>query len=51
MLGSYEWHASTDFVVEELELTARDFQRAGLLRTKTDPMAFAQRAFADIQDV
>jgi NitT/TauT family transport system substrate-binding protein len=51
MLASYEWNASTDFVLEELELTARDFQRAGLLRTKTDPMDFALRAFADIQDV
>jgi NitT/TauT family transport system substrate-binding protein len=51
MLASYEWHASTDFVVEELELTARDFQRAGLLRKKTDPMDFAQCAFADIRDV
>lgn len=51
MLASYEWHASTDFVVEELELAARDFRRAGLLRTTADPMAFAQRAFADIQDV
>jgi NitT/TauT family transport system substrate-binding protein len=51
MLASYEWQASTDFVVEELELTARDFQRAGLLQTTTDPMAFAQRAVADLQDV
>jgi NitT/TauT family transport system substrate-binding protein len=51
MLSSYTWRASTDFVVEELELTARDFQKAGLLRTKTDPMAFAERAFAPMQDV
>ncbi len=51
MLASYEWDASTNFVVEELELTARDFQRAGLLRTKTDPMPFAERAFADTKDV
>jgi NitT/TauT family transport system substrate-binding protein len=50
MLASYAWHASTDFVVEEIELTARDFKRAGLLRTKTDPMALAEGAFADMQD-
>jgi NitT/TauT family transport system substrate-binding protein len=50
MLASYTWHASTDFVVEELELTARDFQRAGLFTTPTDPMDFAQRAFADFPD-
>jgi NitT/TauT family transport system substrate-binding protein len=51
MLASYSWHASTDFVVEELELTARDFQRAGLLRMQTDPMTFAQRASAGMSDV
>jgi hypothetical protein len=50
MLASYDWRASTDFVVEQLELTARDFQRAGLLRAQTDPMALALRAFADLQD-
>lgn len=51
MLASYEWHASTDFVLEELELTVRDFQRAGLVRAKSDPMDFARRACAEIQDV
>ncbi len=51
MLASYEWNASTDFVVEELQLTARDFQRTGLLRTITDPMELAQHACADITNV
>jgi NitT/TauT family transport system substrate-binding protein len=50
MLASYSWHASTDFVLEEIELTARDFQRAGLLRAQLDPMDFARRAFADVLD-
>jgi NitT/TauT family transport system substrate-binding protein len=48
MLSSYDWHASTDLVLEEIELTARDFRRAGLLKAATDPERLADRAFADV---
>jgi NitT/TauT family transport system substrate-binding protein len=48
MLASYDWRASTDLVQEELELTARDFRRAGLLRATTDPGELAERGFADV---
>jgi len=48
MLSSYDWNASTDLVVEELEITARDFRRAGLLQRTTDPEELAERAFADV---
>jgi NitT/TauT family transport system substrate-binding protein len=48
MLASYDWSASTDFVIAELELTARDFRRAGLLHPSTDPEALAAHAFADV---
>ncbi len=48
MLSSYDWSSSTDLVLQEVELTARDFQRAGLLDRKTDPQALAERACADV---
>jgi NitT/TauT family transport system substrate-binding protein len=48
MLSSYEWRPSTDLVLEEIELTARDFRRAGLLKPGTDPERLADRAFADV---
>jgi len=48
MLSSYDWSASTDAVLEEIELTARDFRRAGLLARRTDPERLANRAFADV---
>jgi NitT/TauT family transport system substrate-binding protein len=48
MLSSYDWRSSTDLVVEEIELTARDFRRAGLLQRGTDPYRLADRAFADV---
>ena len=48
MLSSYNWTSSTDFVLEELELTANDFRRAGLLKRTTDPQQLADRAFADV---
>jgi NitT/TauT family transport system substrate-binding protein len=48
MLSSYDWSASSDLALEEIELTARDFRRAGLLRRDTDPYALASRAFVDI---
>lgn len=48
MLSSYDWHPSTELVLEEIELTARDFRRAGLLKTATDPERLADRAFADV---
>jgi NitT/TauT family transport system substrate-binding protein len=48
MLSSYDWSSSTELVLQEVELTARDFQRAGLLKPKTDPEALAERAFADV---
>jgi NitT/TauT family transport system substrate-binding protein len=48
MLSSYDWSASSDLALEEIELTARDFRRAGLLRNRTDPYALARRAFVDL---
>lgn len=48
MLSSYDWSPSTNVVLEELELTARDFRRAGLLRHSTDPERLAAQAFVDI---
>jgi NitT/TauT family transport system substrate-binding protein len=48
MLASYDWRPSTDIVQEELELTARDFRRAGLLRPNTSPAELAERGFADV---
>jgi hypothetical protein len=48
MLSSYDWSASSDLALEEIELTARDFRRAGLLERSTDPYALASRAFADV---
>lgn len=48
MLSSYDWRPSTDLVLEEIELTARDFRRAGLLKPGTDPERLADRAFADV---
>jgi len=48
MLSSYDWSASTDAVLEEIELTARDFRRAGLIDAKSDPERLANRAFADV---
>jgi NitT/TauT family transport system substrate-binding protein len=51
LLQSYDWHASTDLVVEEIELTARDFRRAGLLERGTDPERLAERAYANVLNV
>jgi len=48
MLSSYDWRPSTDLVLEEIALTARDFRRAGLLPRATDPYRLADRAFADV---
>jgi len=48
MLSSYDRSASTDLVVQELELTANDFRRAGLLTVATDPQQLADRAYADV---
>jgi hypothetical protein len=48
MLSSYDWIPSTNIVLEELELTARDFRRAGLLHRSTNPDELAARAFVDI---
>ena len=48
LLSSYDWSASPDFVLQEVELTARDFRRAGLLKTSTDPERLANRAYADV---
>jgi NitT/TauT family transport system substrate-binding protein len=48
MLSSYTWGASTAISLQELEITAHDFRRAGLLAASTDPQALAQRAFADV---
>ena len=48
MLSSYNWTSSTDSVLEELELTANDFRRAGLLKATTDPQQLADAAFADV---
>jgi NitT/TauT family transport system substrate-binding protein len=48
MLSSYDWSATTDLVREEIELTARDFRRAGLLSHDTDVEQLADRAYADV---
>jgi NitT/TauT family transport system substrate-binding protein len=48
MLSSYDWSPTTQLVLEEIELTARDFRRAGLLKTGTDPEHLADRAFAAV---
>jgi NitT/TauT family transport system substrate-binding protein len=50
MLSSYDWSPTTNVVLEELELTARDFRRAGLLRRSTNPEQLAAQAFVDILD-
>ncbi len=51
MLSSYDWSPSTDFVLEEIELTARDFRRAGLLKASTDPEQLADSAYANVLHV
>ena len=48
ILSTYDWSASTDFVLQEVELTARDFRRAGLLNASTDPEELANRAYANV---
>lgn len=48
MLSSYNRTTCTDFVLQELELTAHDFRRAGLLKVTTDPEQLAERAFAEV---
>jgi NitT/TauT family transport system substrate-binding protein len=48
ILSSYDWSASTDLVLEELELTARDFRRAGLLAAHVDVGALAARAYVEL---
>lgn len=48
MLSSYTWNPSAQYVFQEVEVTARDFRRAGLLNATTDPEDLAERACADI---
>ena len=48
ILSTYGWHPSADLAFEEIELTARDFKRAGLLDRSTDPEDLAERVYADI---
>ena len=48
MLSSYLWNPSTEFVAEEMELSARDFQAVGLLHAGTDPHELANRAYANV---
>jgi NitT/TauT family transport system substrate-binding protein len=48
LLSTYGWHPSADLAFEEIELTARDFKRAGLLDSRTDPEDLAERVYADI---
>lgn len=48
VLSTYGWHPSADLAFEEIELTARDFKRAGLLDRSTDPEDLAERVYADI---
>ena len=47
-LASYGWHPSADLALEEIELTARDFKRAGLLDSQTDPEDLAEHIYADV---
>jgi NitT/TauT family transport system substrate-binding protein len=47
-LASYGWHPSADLALEEIELTARDFKRAGLIDARTDPLELAEHAYADV---
>jgi NitT/TauT family transport system substrate-binding protein len=47
-LSSYGWHPAADLAFEEIELTARDFKRAGLLDRDTDPEDLAERVYADV---
>jgi NitT/TauT family transport system substrate-binding protein len=47
-LSSYGWHPSADLALEEIELTARDFKRAGLLDSRTDPEDLAEVIYADV---
>jgi NitT/TauT family transport system substrate-binding protein len=48
VLSTYGWHPSADLAFKEIELTARDFKRAGLLDRGTDPEDLAERVYADI---
>jgi len=49
IMSSYDWSASTDLVLEEIELTARDFRRARLLDARVDAEALAARAYFDVR--
>ncbi len=51
ILSSYDWNAATDLVPQELELTANDFRRAGLLARSVDPERLADRAYANVLHV
>jgi len=51
MLSSYLWNPSTEYVAEELEFAARDFQAVRLIGASTDPHDLAQRAYADVLHV
>ena len=51
ILSTYDWSASTDFVLQEVELTARDFRRATLIKASTDPEQLANRAYANVLHV
>jgi NitT/TauT family transport system substrate-binding protein len=48
ILSTYGWHPSADWPLEEIELLARDFVRAGLLGRTTDPERLAETAYADV---
>ncbi len=49
IMSSYDWSASTDLVLEEIELTARDFRRARLLDARVDAEALAARAYFEVR--
>lgn len=51
MLSSYLWNPSTEYVAEEIELSARDFQNVGLLSAHTDPHGLATQTFANVLHV
>lgn len=48
LLATYEWHPSADLVLDDIELGARDFKRAGVLDPRTDPQQLAAKAYVDI---
>lgn len=48
LLSAYGWHPSADIALEEIELIARDFVRAGRLPHRIDPEQLAEKAYVDI---